>query len=402
MAGTEHWIVAVEEPFLPADAGGRVETLMFLAAASAAGIGLRVLVPTPKALDLAAYQAALPGAVVIELPRNLTPLAHLRLRPYAYTSRPLGALARVLAVTPPSADAVISYSCRVAHLGEQVARAWRIPHLVRAHNIDSEYFRALAGAATGLRAVAYELEYRKLRRAERVLHSSPTVTCIADISVDDHAWRRERCGARAIHLPPFLPAQVATASAAHVVTERDPGRLLFVGSLDTPTNTEALRWFLTVCWPTVRVRHPQASLQVVGRRGDPGLVAWLRGHDRVSVHTDVTSVQGYIAGAAVSLNPMRSGSGVNIKVVEAMAAGVAVVSTRVGGRGLGWVPGRDLLIADDSTGFTEAVCRLLDAPGLAERIGASGRAFVARELDRDILLERMRSAMAQVARPGAP
>ncbi len=272
---------------------------------------------------------------------------------------------------------------------------------MRAHNIDSEYFRALAGAATGLWALAYELEHRKLRRAERLLHQSPTVTCIADISADDHAWRRERCGARAIHLPPFLPAQVVTASARQVVTGRDPGRLLFVGSLDTPTNIEALRWFLTDCWPTVRARHPQASLQVVGRRGEPGLVAWLRGHDRVSVHTDVTSVHGYIAGAAVSLNPMRSGSGVNIKVVEAMAAGVAVVSTRVGGRGLGWLPGRDLMIADDSTGFIDAVCALLDAPGLAMRIGAAGRAFVARELDREVLLERMRSAMAGAARPGA-
>ncbi|WP_239310397.1 glycosyltransferase [Frankia sp. Cj3] len=393
MADAERWIVAVEEPFLPADAGGRVETLTFLAAAAAAGIGLRVLVPTPTALDLAAYQAAVPGAVVIELPRDLSVSAHLGLAPYAYASRPIGALRRVLAVTPPCAEAVISYSCRVAHVGEQIAQAWRIPHLVRAHNIDSQYFRELAGAASWMRSVAYGIEYRKLRRAERVLHRSPTVTCIADISAEDHAWRRARCGTRAMHLPPFLPAQVGTASAEAGMIKRDPGRLLFVGSLDTPTNTEALRWFLAHCWPAVRARHPYASLQVVGRRGEAGLVAWLRGHEQVRVHTDVTSVWGYVTRAAVSLNPMRSGSGVNIKMVEAMGAGTAVVSTGVGSRGLGWIPGRDLLVADDARGFTDAVCRLLDAPGLAVRIGAAGRAFVSRELDRDVLLERVRSAL---------
>jgi glycosyltransferase involved in cell wall biosynthesis len=400
MPDPERWIVVVEEPFLPADAGGRVETLTFLAAAAAAGTGLRVLVPTPAALDMAAYQAALPGAAVIGLPRTRGPRAHLGLRPYAYASRPAGPLRRMLAGTPPDADAVISYSCRAAHLGEQIARAWRIPHLVRAHNIDSEYVRMLARGTSGPRSLAYGVEYHRLRRAEHALQRSPTVTCIADISVADHARRREQWGARAMHLPPFLPRLAVAGAAGGVVTDRDPGRLLFVGSLDTPTNTEALRWFIATCWPAIRTRHPRASLQVIGRRGGPDLVAWLRGQERVSVHTDVVSVHGYLAAAAVALNPMRSGSGVNIKVVEAMAAGAPVVTTRVGGRGLGWTPGRELMVADGATGFTDAVCRLLDMPALAARIGAAGRAFVSRELDWNVLVTRVRSALtAGEARP---
>ncbi|WP_131745391.1 glycosyltransferase [Frankia sp. Cppng1_Ct_nod] len=395
----ERWTVIVEEPFLPADAGGRVETFTFLSAAVAVGIRPQVLVPTPTELDVTAYEDALPGAAVIRLPRRPGPMAHLGPRPFAYASRPVGALRRALTVTPRRADAVISYSCRVAHLGEQIARAWRIPHLVRAHNIDSEYFRILTRSTSGPRSAACAIEYRKLRHAEDALHHSPDVTCIADISVEDHAWRRARCSVRTMHLPPFLPGSVTGGAGATGGAGTDaasggvPGRLLFVGSLDTPTNIEALRWFLDTCWSSVRVRHPDASLQVVGRRGDPELVAWLRGHSRVSVHTDVPSVSGYVAGASVSLNPMRSGSGVNIKVVEAMAAGVPVVSTQVGGRGLGWTPRRDLLVADDAAGFTDAVCRLLAAPELAGRIGEAGRAFVSRELDPNALVGRIRSAL---------
>lgn len=397
MSDSERWIVVVEEPFLPADAGGRVETFSFLTAASAAGIRMQVLVPSRTDLDIAAYEDAVPGAAVIRLPRDDSPLAHLSPRPFTHASRPVGPLRRALENTPPRADSVISYSCRTSHLGEEIARIWRLPHLVRAHNIDSEFFRVLARNSTGPRAVAYELEYHRLRLAEQAMHHSPLVNAIADISVEDHEWRRGRASVPTFHLPPFLPASTVTeARAAGGVadTERAGERLVFVGSLDTPTNIEALRWFLGGCWPTIRVRHPAAVLQVVGRRPEDGLAEWLAGFDSVELHTDVPSVLGYVAGATVSVNPMRSGSGVNIKAIEAMSAGTPVVSTPTGSRGLGWRPGEHLLVADDPGAFADAVCGLLDNPWLAAEVGTAGREFVLRELDHATLIDRVRGMLA--------
>jgi glycosyltransferase involved in cell wall biosynthesis len=390
--------VVVEEPFLPVDAGGRVETFTFLTAAATAGIKLKVLVPAREILDIEHYEKSVPGAAVIALPRDDSPLSHLTPRPFIHASRPTGPLRRALARTPRQADAVISYSCRSAHLGEQIAKAWRIPHLVRAHNIDSEFFRALARSSSGPRATAYKLEYRKLRRAERALHHSKSVSCIADISIDDHEWRRARASVPTFHLPPFLPASTLTADETWAGgDERIPDRAIFVGSLDTPTNIEALRWFLGRCWPAVRARRPTASLDVVGRRPDAELLTWLRGHDGVHVHTDVPSVAGYVAAASVSLNPMQSGSGVNIKVIGAMAVATPVVSTGTGSRGLAWQPDRDILVADTPTAFAEATCRVLADPTLARKIGAAGRDFVTTELDWTRLIEEIRAHL--VARP---
>jgi glycosyltransferase involved in cell wall biosynthesis len=410
MTDAKRWIVVVEEPFLPADAGGRVETFSFLLAALAAGVDARVVIPAQTGLDLTDYEAALPGVTFGLTPRDRGPRAILTGQPYVHSSRPTRALRRELAGTTPRADAVISYSCRSSHLGEEIAQAWGIPHLVRAHNVDSEYFRVLASNSSGARRIGYELEYHKLRRAEQDMHHSPFVTCIADISLADHAWRAARASVPTMHLPPFLPAHIVAgganeageaggadgaggAEAGGAEVAREPAELLFVGSLDTPTNIEAIRWLAAQAWPLVRERRPDATLTVVGRRAEPGLLAELRAIDGATVHTDVPAVTPYLRRAAVSINPTRSGSGVNIKAVEAMAAGLPVVTTDVGARGLDWQPERDLLVGADLAGFVEAVLRLLDDKALAGRIGAAGQAFVTRELDHRTLIERVAAAL---------
>jgi glycosyltransferase involved in cell wall biosynthesis len=393
-AGRPRWLVIAEEPFLPADAGGRVETTNFLSAAHAAGVDLRVLIPTKEPLDEARYAALLPGASIVGLPRDPSALAHLSRAPYVQASRPTAPLERALAVTPPMVDAVISYSTRVAHLGELVAQAWGIPHMVRSYNIETEYFRVLAGRTSGPRSAAYRVENLKMRRAEAAMHTSRYVTVIADISREDHVWRSERATVRTIHLPPFLPLPAASGDGRTPADGgRIPDRVLFAGSLDTPTNTEALRWFLSAAWPSLLRLRPAATLQVVGRRASAELLGELRSHPRVTVEVDVPEMAPYLAAASASINPMRSGSGVNIKMVDAMSAGVPVVSTAVGSRGMHWEPGRDLLVADDPEGFARAVARLLDDPAHAASVAEAGRAFVVRELDWATLIRQVREEL---------
>jgi len=187
---------------------------------------------------------------------------------------------------------------------------------------------------------------------------------------------------------------------------------------DTPPNIEALRWFVDGCWPGVRARQPEAVLRVVGRRPEPGLADWLRGIPGAELFTDVPSVEEYVATATVSVNPMRSGSGVNIKAIAAMALGTPVVSTTTGSRGLGWTPARSwpletsahswpletsarsglngahLVVADEPAAFAAAVCGLLAAPQEAARLGDSGRAYVRRTLDHEVLIQRIRDQLA--------
>jgi glycosyltransferase involved in cell wall biosynthesis len=101
---------------------------------------------------------------------------------------------------------------------------------------------------------------------------------------------------------------------------------------------------------------------------------------------------------AVMAAPLRLGSGVRNKVIEAMAAGLPVVTTRRGAEGLAATDGRELLLADGAEGFARELVRLLGDSDLQRRLSEAGRELAAREHDNDRLAERLESALAQAAR----
>jgi glycosyltransferase involved in cell wall biosynthesis len=98
--------------------------------------------------------------------------------------------------------------------------------------------------------------------------------------------------------------------------------------------------------------------------------------DGIEVLGRVPDVPTYLHAATVAVCPMRSGSGIQNKVLEALACGAPVVATAIANRGVQGVPDRDLLVADTAETFAAAVLRLLDEPALAVRLAQAGRAFV--------------------------
>jgi len=166
-------------------------------------------------------------------------------------------------------------------------------------------------------------------------------------------------------------------------------RVLFLGTLDTATNTGALDWFLDGVWPAVQRAHPDAVLDVVGRGPSPALVRRLAALDRVELAADVPDVRSYLRRAAVAVNPVVSGSGVNIKVVEYLDAALPLVSTSLATQGLPLRAGVDLEVHDDPAGFAAAVVRLLDQPQAARELGRNGQAHVRELLDPKANLARI-------------
>lgn len=385
--GSAHWLVIAEEQFVPTDSGGRVESLNILRAVAAAGVRLHVIVPglTGAAAE-DAHRAAIPTAVLDVIPRRTGWRSHLSPSPYLFVSRPLppGLVVRLRALHRADPyTAVVAISFRVAHLAHAIAEALDLPLLVRPHNVESEYFRELSRSAPLLRKLPYLLEAWKLRRAEASVHASPRTTLFADISDDDARLRQLRTSVPVVHVPPFLaprPAQPVVREPGRENTLQFDNTVLFVGSLDNDNNAAGVRWFVQRCWPVLRSRIPAADLHVVGRRAPADLVDEIeRAGARVTV--DAPDVAPHLAHAAVFVNPVQRGAGVNIKMVEAMAAGLPVVTTSIGARGLHWRDGEHLVVADDPAEFGRAVAALLDDAALRTRLAEAGRRFVELELD---------------------
>ncbi|MFZ4519866.1 MAG: glycosyltransferase [Microthrixaceae bacterium] len=144
----------------------------------------------------------------------------------------------------------------------------------------------------------------------------------------------------------------------------------FVGALDYEPNTEAVEWFVREVFPIVRTHRPDARFRVVGRGAE--LVEWVRGEAGVELVGRVPDLRAELDLTDVSVVPIRVGAGTRLKVVEALAHHLPLVTTTVGCEGIDVVDGATALVADDARGFADACLRLLGDGALRQRLADAG------------------------------
>jgi glycosyltransferase involved in cell wall biosynthesis len=153
--------------------------------------------------------------------------------------------------------------------------------------------------------------------------------------------------------------------------------VLFTGKMDYRPNVDAVLWFARSIWPRIQSTRPGTTWAVVGqqfhRRLEP-----LRRVEGIIVTGRVERIQPYLAGAGVYVAPFRIGSGTRLKLIEAMAAGKAIVSTPVGAEGYDVTHDRELLLASSEAEMASAVLHLLDHAEERSRLGRAARSFAER------------------------
>ena len=149
-------------------------------------------------------------------------------------------------------------------------------------------------------------------------------------------------------------------------------RVLFLGGMHWPPNAEGLRWMVQNVLPIVRKQIPATELLAVGK--DPP--ADLHHTGGLSLPGYVEDVEPVWGGCRVFVVPLLSGSGMRVKILDAWAHGLPVVSTSIGAEGIKYLDGDNILIADTPAGFAEAIVRILRDDELAGQLGASGRKTV--------------------------
>lgn len=155
----------------------------------------------------------------------------------------------------------------------------------------------------------------------------------------------------------------------------EPGVVVFVGYFRHPPNIDAALWLVREIMPRVRAQEPGATLYLVGRDPSPEIMAHA-GQDGTVVTGFVDDLAPYLRRASVVVAPIRLGGGLRGKVLEAWAAGKAVVATRIAAEGFAAVDGEHLLLADDAQGFADAVARVLRDGALRRRLAVAGHNLV--------------------------
>ena len=179
------------------------------------------------------------------------------------------------------------------------------------------------------------------------------------------------------------------------ITEPAP-TLLFTGTMNYFPNTDAAIYFCNEVFPRIRERHPKACFYIVGNHpSEP--VKRLEAQDGVVVTGYVPDVRPYFEKASVFVAPLRAGSGIQTKNLEAMAMGVPVVTTSVGAMGLEADIGKELLVADTPADFAEQVIHLLDNECLRETLAQTARARVENSYSWEAIGDRLKHVYAQAS-----
>ncbi len=165
-----------------------------------------------------------------------------------------------------------------------------------------------------------------------------------------------------------------------------PFDLVFSGKMDYRPNVDAVLWFADAVWPVIKQARPSTTWAIVGQKPHSRL-ARLGQLDGVTVTGWVESVRPYLGGAKVTIMPFRVGSGTRLKLIESMAAGKAIVSTRIGAEGFPVTAGQELLLADGAEEMSTAVLRLLDHPEERQRLGQNAQQF-AQQYDWRLVIPR--------------
>lgn len=247
------------------------------------------------------------------------------------------------------------------------------------HNLLTRLYERLARtAANPLRKAYLTLQWSRMSRFEpAVLRAVDRVIVCSDVERElVHTWGVDG----AMVVPNGVDVASRSGVPPRVRTPEQPLAILFTGGLAYPPNAEGVRWFIEEVLPELRKLVPRFRFTVVGKGAPRSLLALGRPGE-IEFTGWVDDVRPWLARSDVCVVPIHVGGGTRIKILEAMAAGVPVVSTRVGAEGIAARDGESIVLADSPAQMARAVADLAAMPARADAIAARALALAAGRYD---------------------
>jgi glycosyltransferase involved in cell wall biosynthesis len=316
--------------------------------------------------------------VVIDLPANRRNVAAKALRNTVRMARTLPPLVdRFAGFEEEIAQAV---SGRRYHVGV-IEHFWCAPYgqlisqvcektILNLHNIESVLHERCARAERAPAGWAHRVFREASLKLER--QWLPRFSCVLATSETDAELTRAIAPAAQVLVYPNAIPRVPLPEL------KNENAIVFSGNMEYHPNRLAVRYFRQEIWPRLRDRWPGLVWRLVGKNA-AAVRPFTKGDPRIEVRGEVVDAVRELARAQVAVVPLLAGSGTRLKILEAWAAGTAVVSTSLGAEGLPVRDGEQLLLADGPLAFADAVSRLLACQELRERLGKAGRLLMEKE-----------------------
>lgn len=253
--------------------------------------------------------------------------------------------------------------------------------VLRAHNVEHRIWKQVASTTRNplkrwyLKKLALALRAYELEQ----INCFDGVVCIT--SNDADIFCNEGCRKPITDIPFGIDIEPIDN------VDAEPDTLFHIGSMDWRPNEEGIRWFLKEVWPLIHKEMPSVRLFLAGRKMPDDLMRLQA--EGVVVVGEVPDASYFIASKQINIVPLMAGSGIRVKIIEAMSLGKTVITTSIGAAGINYKDGENLLIADTPQEFVSQIRKCISDTDFNQRIGRNARNLILEEYSNKTLTQRL-------------
>lgn len=254
--------------------------------------------------------------------------------------------------------------------------------VLRSHNLEHLIWERLANS-TGNSAKKLYLKHLSSKLKKYEYKTIKEVDGIAAISFEDTS-RYEKLEGNA----PLLTIPFGINLDKYPLVDNNPGTsctLFHIGSMDWEPNKEAVNWLLDDIWPKLEKENIQLHL---AGRNMPGYIQQ-QATDKLIVHGEVPSAIEFMSDYNIMIAPLLSGSGMRVKIIEAMGLGKGVITTKIGAEGINYENGENIRIANTSAEIIATVKELISNPAEVKRLGKNARQLIESHYDNTMIIKNL-------------
>lgn len=262
--------------------------------------------------------------------------------------------------------------------------------VLRSHNVESDIWKGITNQEKNLIKKLYLnlLQKRLLNYEKSIAQRMDAIACISD---KDAAWMQTQTD-KSISVIPF-----AINTVNQEVGIENENTVFHIGSMDWQANLDGINWFLSEVFPLINQKKKEVVLHLAGSKM-PNYFNNLA-NENIIIDGEVENAKTFMQKHNLMIVPLLNGSGIRIKILEAMAMGKTIISTSIGASGIHYQDKKNILIADTAVQFADQIIWYLENPLESKKIGENARLNIRAHYDAEKIAEQLDSVLNKLLKP---